>query len=69
MVTTFSYLEEVEVDLLGVRILLFMYGHEEIFHVHDHPQQPVYLFLRHILQVGYVVSYTASIDERTYLVK
>lgn len=49
-------LEKVEVHLLGVRVLLFVYGHEEVLHVHHHPQQPVDLILRHVLQVRHVIS-------------
>ena len=51
-----AHLEEVEIDLLGVRVLLLMNRHEQILHVHHHPQQPVNLILRHVLQVGHVVS-------------
>lgn len=59
-VTAGSHLEQVEVDLLGVRVLLFVDGHEEVLHVHHHPQQPVDLFLRHVLQVGHVVRWHRS---------
>lgn len=52
----FAYLEKVEVDLLGVRVLLFMYRHKKVLHIHHHPQQPVNLILGHVLQVGHMIS-------------
>lgn len=51
-----AYLEQVEVHLFGVSVLLFVYGHKEVLHIHHHSQQPVYLILRHVLQVGHVIS-------------
>lgn len=52
----FVYLEKVEVDLFGVSVLLFMYRHKKVLHVHHHPQQPVNLILGHVLQVGHMIS-------------
>lgn len=40
-----AHLEEVEIDLLSVRILLLVNRHEQILHVHHHPQQAVNLIL------------------------
>lgn len=51
----FAHLEKVEVHLFGVSVLLFVHGHEEVLHIHHHPQQPVNLLLGHILQVGHVI--------------
>lgn len=31
------YLEQIKVDLLGVRVFFFMNRHEEILHIHHHP--------------------------------
>lgn len=50
-----AHLEEVEIDLLSVRVFFLVNRHEQILHIHHHPQQPVNLLLRHILQVGHVV--------------
>lgn len=50
-----THLEQVEIHLLGVRVLLLVHRHEEVFHVHHHAQQPVDLLLRDVLQVGHVV--------------
>lgn len=50
-----THLEQVEIHLLGVRVLLLVHRHEEVFHVHHHAQQPVDLLLRDVLQVGHMV--------------
>lgn len=52
----YAHLEKVEVDLLGVSVLLLVHGHKEVLNIHHHSQQPVNLILRHILQVGHVIS-------------
>lgn len=44
-----TYLEKIEVHLLGVCVFLLVHGHEEVLHIHHHPQQPIHLLLRDIL--------------------
>lgn len=38
-------LEQVEIHLLGVRVLLLVHRHEEVLHIYHHAQQTVDLFL------------------------
>ncbi len=38
-----------------------MYRHKKVLNIHHHPQQPVNLILRHILQVGNMISCKQSI--------
>lgn len=52
-----AHLEEVEIDLFGVRVLFLVNRHEEIFYIYYHSQEPVDLVLGHILQVGHMVGY------------
>lgn len=52
----FAYLKQVKVDLFSIRVLLFVDRHKKVLHIHHHPQQPVNLILRHILQVGHMIS-------------
>lgn len=51
-----SYLEKVEVDLFGISVLFFVHRHKKVLHIHHHAQQSVNLILRHILQVGHMIS-------------
>ena len=43
--------EEVEVDLLGVVVLLLVDAHEKILHIHHNTKQPVQLLLAGIVEV------------------
>lgn len=57
-----AYLEEEKVDLLGVRVFLLMHTHEEVFHIHHQPQQPIQLICVYILQVRYVTTWQVTTD-------
>lgn len=51
-----AHLEKIEVDLFGISVLLFVDRHEQILHINHHTQQPVNLILRHVLQMGHMIS-------------
>ena len=49
--TTTEKFEKVEVDLLGVVVLLLVDAHEKILHIHHNTKQPVQLLLAGIVEV------------------
>jgi len=49
--STFSYPEEVEVNLLRINIFFLVYTGKEIFYVDHHAQQSIQFFFRNVIQV------------------